>query len=401
MFDKIISYPNIEAAYLEIIEQFSSDRRHYKYHGIDNIFLHDIDLTSRKLIKIIRDDLLSKKEIEPALAFSIPKKNKPNQFREIFVYNLKERIKAQAIYRVVLPEFEKEFSHRLFSYRPNKPPYLAARIFCRRYRQNFLTDTALILDIKSYFDTIDRDIMLAKVKELFQDQDIIDLFSLFIFNKTYRDGVLETPEKGLVHGIPLTSLLANLYLTAVDCKYQKKAEFYVRVGDDIALLDSDSDKLNKIAKEMLEDFSLLKLEVNKQKMFLGPAKNLFSFLGYSFEAGLISLEKGFINKLYASWKKNLDYQHLALKNKQKLISRLMNRSQSNFNYIFSGIIKDKPQINDSKQIKIISEEFFKIMTKFFYEHYSLRNRRLLMSVLAPYKITSLYKNYQKFHYERR
>ena len=94
MFSKISSYSNIEAAYLEILEQFSTDRRNLKYHGIDNIFLRDINLTSHKIIKTIRDDFFSKKEIEAALSVKIPKKNKPGEFREIFVYNLKQRIKA-------------------------------------------------------------------------------------------------------------------------------------------------------------------------------------------------------------------------------------------------------------------------------------------------------------------
>lgn len=400
MFDEIIGYPNIEAAYLEIIEQFSADRRNYKYHGVDNIFLHDVNLKSRKLIKIIRDDLLCKKNIEPALAVKIPKKNKANQFREIFVYNIKERIKAQAIYRVVLPEFEKRFSNRLFSYRPGKPPYLGARFFCRHYRRDFLTKNALILDIKSYFDTIDRNIMLDKVKEIFNDQDVIDLFRLFIFNKSYRDGVLETPERGLVHGIPLTSILANLYLTEIDRKYQKKVQLYVRVGDDIAMLDPDMSKLQEISKEILNDFDLLKLEVNQQKMFFGPAMGQFSFLGYHFEAGVISLESGYVKKLYTQWKEILTYQHLSLKNKERLVSKLMSLDQTNFNFVFSNIIKDKPQINNSKQIQDMSEEFFRIMTKFFFERYSARNRRLLIAILAPFNIGSLYKNYQKLHYDR-
>ena len=77
MFSQITSYSNLEAAYLEIIEQFAVDRRNFKYHGIDNTFLRDFDLKSRKIIRIIRADFLRKKEIEPALSVKIAKKNKP------------------------------------------------------------------------------------------------------------------------------------------------------------------------------------------------------------------------------------------------------------------------------------------------------------------------------------
>jgi len=400
MFSQIISYSNIEAAYLEIIEQFAADRRNFKYHGIDNIFLRDIDLKSREIIKIVRADFLCKKEIEPALSVKLPKKNKPGEFREIFIYNLKERIKAQAIYRVVLPVFEKNFSHRLFSYRPNKPPYLAARIFCRRYRQNYLSDSVLILDLKNYSDRIDRDLMFAKLTTLFTDQDLLDTLHLFVFNKVYRDGICELPDKGLVQGVPLIALFANLYLTEIDFKYQSKSEFYIRVGDDIAFLDQDFNKLKDLESEILKDFTDLKLELNQQKLFLGPAKDSYSYLGYAFDSGNISLEAAYINRIELEWKNILSYKHLPDFAKDKIIKSTMKQPNNNFNYQFQKIIKDKSQINNSKQIKKMSEDFFIIMTKFLYTSYSTRNRRLLEERLKDYGIISLYKTYQKFHYER-
>lgn len=400
MFSQITSYSNIEAAYLEIIEQFAADRRNFKYHGIDNIFLRDIDLKSNSIIKIVQTDFLCKKEIEPALSVKIAKKNKPGEYREIFIYNLKERIKAQAIYRVVLPEFEKRFSHRLFSYRPNKPPYLAARIFCRRYRQNFLTDYALILDLKNYSDRIDRNLMFAKLQEIFTDEDVLETLRLFIFNKIYRDGICQLPDKGLIQGVPLIALFANLYLTEIDFKYQKKSDFYIRVGDDIAFLDPDKEKLKIISTEILENIKSLKLELNQQKLFFGDAKDACSYLGYAFNNGLISLEPAFINRIESEWKKILVYQHLSDKYKLKFFEKIMNQPRNNFNYKFQKIIKDKSQINNTSQIKEMSEDFFKIMTKFFYAHYSTRNRRLLADKLKDYRIVSLYKTYQKFHYER-
>ena len=400
MFSQITSYSNLEAAYLEIIEQFAVDRRNFKYHGIDNTFLRDFDLKSRKIIRIIRADFLRKKEIEPALSVKIAKKNKPGEFREIFIYNLKERIKAQAVYRVVLPEFEKRFSHRLFSYRPDKPPYLAARIFCRRYRSDFLTDHALILDLKNYSDRIDRNIMFAKLQELFTDQDVLDTLHLFVFNKVCRDGRSELPEKGLVQGVPLIALFANLYLTEIDFKYQVKSDFYIRVGDDIAFLDKNADKLKSISAEILADINSLKLELNKQKLFMGSAKEEFSYLGYSLNNGLISLEPAFIARTELEWKRILVYQHLSDRSKLKLFKKIMCQPENNFNYQFQKIIKDKSQINNSTQIKKVSEDFFVIMTKFFYKHYSARNRRLLEDVIKDCNVVSLYKTYQKFHYER-
>lgn len=401
MFSKILCYSNFEAAYLEIIEQFSSDRRNFKYHGLDNVFLRDLDLKSRKIIKSALADLSQKKEIEPALCVSIPKPNKPGEYREIFIYNLKERIKAQAIYRIILPELEKVFSDRLFSYRPGKPPYLAARMFCRRYRRTFATDQALVIDLKNYSDRIDRDKMFAQLQAIFPDQKVLELLRLFIFNKVYRDGVCLTPDKGLVQGVPLIALFANLYLTDLDFKYQAQADFYIRVGDDIALLDPNLEKLQGILTELSEDIVARGLEINQKKLFIGAAKDRFSFLGYAFNSGLIGLESGFIRRIEMEWKKLLIYQHSAEWAKRRIIMKMMSRPNRSINDQFLKIVQDKCQINDSVQIKKMSEKFFSILTKFFYEHYSPRNRRRLEGDLKEFGIVSLYNTYKNFHYDRR
>ncbi len=400
MFSRIISYQNIEAAYLEIIEQFAADRRNFKYHGLDNIFLQDLDLKSQEIIKIIQTDLQEIKEIEPALAVQIPKKNKPEQYREIFIYNLKERIKAQAIYRVVLPVFENNFSDRLFSYRPGKPPYLAAQSFCRRYRREFSRDQALIIDLKNYSDRINRALMFQQLQKIFSDQKVLALLRLFIFNKVYRQGKCLNPAQGLVQGVPLIALLANLYLTDLDFKYQTKSAFYVRVGDDLAFLDPAPDKLQKILVVLADDLTARGLELNQQKLFLGAARDQYSFLGYSFKAGLISLEPVFIKRATMDWKRILTYKNAPPDAKLNLLSRIMSKPENNFNRQFQKIVKDKPQINNSAQIKKMSENFFAILTKFIYQHYSPRNRRLLEEKLKNIKIISLYRIYKKFHYDR-
>lgn len=401
MFEKILSYSNLEAAYLEIVEQFAADHRNFRYHGLDNIFLRDFDLKSQEIIKRARVELAERKEIEPALSVLIPKPNKPGEFREIFIYNLKERIKAQAIYRVVLPEFEKNFSDRLLSYRPGRPPYLAARIFCRRYRKEFRGDRALVIDAKNYSDRIDREMMFARLENIFPDKKVLGLLRLFVFNKVHRRGSSEMPAKGLVQGVPLIALFANLYLADLDFKYQAQAEFYIRVGDDIALLDRDPVKLSAIKETLLGDLRARGLEVNRQKLFLGAADQPFSFLGYAFQAGTIGLEPGFVKKIVDGWKNILAYQHKSPREKKRLLAKIMDRADGNFNYQFQKIVKTKCQINDSVQVKKISEKFFAILAKFMYEHYSPRNRRLLNDVLAEFKITSLYKTYNNFHYDRR
>ncbi len=400
MFESIISYKNLKSAYLDIVEKFEIDRKNFRYHGLDNFLIQDIDLDPKTIIDKCQKELLEKKEIDPALLIRIPKKSNPEKYREIFIYNIKERIKAQAIYRILLPEFEKLFSDRLFSYRPGKPPYFAGRIFCHRYRKHFQTDYALILDLENYSDYIDKNILYSQLQKVFDDTKILDLLKLFIFNKIYKENSIELPERGLVQGVPLIALFANLYLTDIDHKYQKKFPFYIRIGDDIGIFDRNIEKLREIKEEIIIDLVEKKLSINTNKLFIGRASEEFSFLGYNFNNGFISLEESHIKRITSDWKKILKYKHFNKKQKLSLLKKLMSRNDQNFNYQFEKIIKDKPQINNSEQIKKISENFFHTLTNFMYEKYSPRDRRLLESDIKNLGIRSLYNFYKKFHHER-
>ncbi len=400
MFEKIVSDANLKSAYLKIIDQFAAEGKEAKYHGLDNLSLREYDLDSLELIALVRSELLDKKEITPALSVKIPKKNNPEKFREIFIYNLKERVKAQAIFQVVSPEFEKHFSDRLFSYRPGKPPYLAAKNFGRRYRHSFSKDQILLIDLENYSDLIDKNLLFSQLEKIFSDAEVLAVLRLFVFNKIYRNGIIETPLRGLVQGVPLIAVFANLYLSDLDFKYQKLVPFYLRVGDDIALMDRLPEKLAKIKEDFVTDILARKLKINEQKLYFGSAAGDFSFLGYFFHNGLISLEPSYFRRLELGWKGILAYQHLTDRRKESLIQKNMAEPKNNFHFQFEKIIRDKPQINDSEQIKKLSESFFRIMTRFFYSRYSPRNRRLLEARLEKFKIKSLYNFYKKFHYER-
>lgn len=398
MIDKIIDLVNLEKAYLEVVDRFLADRKSLSYHGLDGFFLKDYDLDSRQLLLDCQQELLARQAIDPAILIQIPKKNKPGNFRDIFIYNIKDRIKAQAIYRVILPDLESRFSDRLFSYRPGRPPHLAAKQFCRNYRRVFLKSQAVVIDLKNYSEQINQSILISQLERVFSDYKIIDLLKLFIGNRICHRGVVGRPDCGLVQGVPLIALFANLYLSDLDFKYQHKINFYVRVGDDIALLDNREDYLIQIKDDFFNDLLALDLSLNDHKVYCGPASGLYNFLGYQFDNGRISLESGLINKIILDWKQILSKQHLGQKQKYNLIKKKMDRLATNYNYQFNKLLIDKPQINDYQQIRWLADKFFIIMTKFFYQTYSPRYRRLVTKQLQACGIKSPYQIYWQFHH---
>ncbi len=400
MFREIISKRNLEAAYLEIVQKFAKDSKESRYYGLDHKKILDYEVDSYDLLSLIQDELIQTKAIEPAVMFRIPKKNNPTKTREIFVYTLKERVKAQAIYRVVLPVFERAFSDRLFSYRPGKPPHIASYLFARRYRRRFQEDYCLIIDLQNYSSLIDRDYLVEKLQALFPDTKTLEILKLFVFNRVYDSGSIQTLSHGIVQGVPLIALFANLYLSDLDFRYDSQADFYIRVGDDLALFDPNLEKLQSIEKEMKIKLHERGLKLNIDKLFIGSARDIFSFLGYRFSNGCISLEDSFIIRIESEWKSLLLYKHESEAKKKRILKNIMRSKYKNFNTRFQEIVKNKSQVNDVNQIRIVSEHFFHILTEFYYGQYSPQHRRLLKEVITNLGIVSLYQYYKNFHYGR-
>lgn len=399
MLDKILDQINLEKAYLEIVNSFSFKQKTRVYHGLDNHFLKDYELNSCNLLAICRQELIDLKPIDPPISILIPKKTKPDNWREIFIYSIKERIKAQAIYRVLLPFFEGILSDRLFSYRPGKSPHLAAKQFCRNYRLQFQTDQALILDLKDYANQINHQILIDKLRLVIEDQATIDLLKLFIGGSIYRQGKICPMQRGVVVGIPLYAILSNFYISELDFKYKKLVNFYVRVGDDIAMLDCSVDRILSAKNDFLTDLARLDLIINEDKIYSGPARCEYNFLGYSFNNGTISLPSSLVNGIINQWKTILAYQNIDQRRKINLLKNKMKSPSTNYNNKLELIFRSKPQINDYQQIRDISEKFFNIMTKFIYGHYSPRHRRLATEQLKNIGIISPYQLYRQAYYE--
>lgn len=400
MFSEIVSRENLTRAYLALVGKFVREGKSRRYLGLDQHTLFDHDLDSDVLLDQIRTELIALHPLDPAIALQIPKKHTPSEHREIFVYTIKERIKAQAIYQVVLPVFECHFSDRLFSYRPGRPPHIASYLFARRYRRRYKDEFVATIDLQQYSNCIDTTLLSTQLEGLFSDTQVLDVLKLFVCNRVYTGGKVVTLPRGIVQGVPLIALFANLYLTDIDFVYSKRVPFYIRVGDDLVCVDTDLAHLEGVVSELVNMLRERGLVVNSEKLFVGPADDTFSFLGYSFSHGHIGLDSKVVAACEREWKRLLVHKHASMSHKLRIFHRFMRQSHTYVGHRFEEMIVQKPQLDDSEQIRQLSETFFRILTEFFYGQYTPRNRRLLMHLTRSLGVVSLYEQYKKFHYER-
>mgnify|MGYP003473939152 FL=1 len=145
---------------------------------------------------------------QPVRMVEIPKKDKGT--RVLGVACVSDRI-AQTVVKMYLePEIEPHFYEDSYGYRPGKSALDAvgkARERCWRY------DWVLDLDIKKFYDTIDRELLMRAVRKHTNSKWIILYIERWLKApiKT-TDGQLQFMEKGVFQGNVISPLLANLFL---------------------------------------------------------------------------------------------------------------------------------------------------------------------------------------------
>jgi len=394
---KILDLENIRQAYLELAEKFDEKSLTARYAGVDGLGLNDVKHRAEKLCQEARKELIGLKSLSPAVCHYIPKKD--GSLRDIYVYSVKDRIKAQAVYRVLEPIFEKSYSPFLFSYRASHPSFYAARSSVRRYQRHYGNDFVLIADLKNYSNYIDQDILTAKLEKIVSEEKLMKILKLFIKNDVYKDKKIYHPKIGIIQGVPLIALFANIYLNDLDKYLGPKACFYRRVGDDLIAFDPDRKKMEKLYTYLQQHLKELKLKIKEEKTRLISDTKSFNFLGYSFHNRLIGLEDEFIKKTITHWRSSLF--SFKPKNKKKYLIWLLYKKENCLRNQLAQVVAQKILVDDEEQIKALSEKFFRLITIYFYGSYSPRRQKSLKHDLRGIKIPSLYKYYLDIHHGRK
>jgi len=149
----------------------------------------------------------------PYRKVSVPKK-KPG-YRILAIPSIRDRILHTSIATALVPMLEPHFEECSFAFRPNRGVTQAvARIEQWRNRGY---EYVIEADIVRYFDSIDHEILMGKLQGLIGGvQGAVPVLSLTKDLLDHQSKGLGTVGVGLVQGSPLSPLLANLYLDALD-----------------------------------------------------------------------------------------------------------------------------------------------------------------------------------------
>jgi len=221
----------------------------------------------------------------PARRQEIPKDG--GKVRVLSIPAIRDRVVQGALKLILEPIFEADFQPGSFGYRPKRTAHEAIDRVARAIIQK--KTRVIDIDLRSYFDNVRHDRLLAKVARRVDDADVLHLLKLML-KANGRRGV---PQGGVI-----SPLLSNLYLNEVDKMLERAKETtqhgkytsieYARFADDLVILIDAHPQhdwlMAAVEKRLREELAKLQVEVNEEKsrnVDLSQGES-FGFLGFDF-----------------------------------------------------------------------------------------------------------------------
>jgi group II intron reverse transcriptase/maturase len=210
----------------------------------------------------------------------IPKSN--GKCRPLGIPTVKDRVLQQATKNVIESVFEMKFMDCSYGFRPDKNAHQAIEQIRHYMRQGF---TWIIdADIKSFFDSVDHNLLMSFITEEISDGKILRLIEGWLKAGVMTNGTIEEINIGTPQGGVISPLLANVYLHEMDEKITKWVNVrLVRYADDFVILCKTGWMAKKAMERLKKLLVKLKLQLSETKTkIVNSEEEEFEFLGFKF-----------------------------------------------------------------------------------------------------------------------
>ena len=252
--------------------------------GVDHVTVTMFDDRLEENLKRLSEDLQSGRYRPQQIRRHYIPKPGSKEKRPLGIPTVRDRLVQTAVLNALEPIFEREFAEHSYGFRPGR----GCKDALRRVNQLLKAGYTYVVDadLKSYFDTIPHDRLLALVAQKVSDGRVLSLIEAYL-KQGVLDGLREwTPEEGSPQGGCISPLLSNIYLNPLDHLMAQQGFEMVRYADDFVILCRNPEEAAN-ALTLVQQWTAeagLKLHPEKTKI-VDAQTDIFDFLGYRFQRG--------------------------------------------------------------------------------------------------------------------
>jgi RNA-directed DNA polymerase len=278
LIDKVIRPVTLEHAWQRVA-------RNQGAAGVDGQSVERFALHAERYLTELQASLANASyRPQPVRRVEIPKAD--GKTRPLGIPTVKDRIVQAALKMVIEPIFEMQFRSGSYGFRPGRSCKDALREVDRLLKagNTWVVDA----DLKSYFDTIPHDRLMALVEGSISDGRVLALIDGFLQQEIMSDMAHWQPTTGTPQGAVLSPLLANLYLHPLDLLMERGGYRMVRYADDFVILCASEAEAVAALRQVTAWVAANGLTLHPDKTRIGDSRRQgrgFDFLGYRFEAG--------------------------------------------------------------------------------------------------------------------
>ena len=260
LMEAVVSEANATAAWRAV-------RRNKGAPGIDGMTTEELKDHIRKHWGSIRAKLLNGTYVpSPVRRVEIPKPT--GGVRLLGIPTVVDRWIQQMLLQILTAIFDPGFHPSSQGFRPKRSAHDAVRA-AQEYVLSGLS-WVVDMDITQFFDRVNHDILMHRIGQTIRDKRVLRLIGGYLRAGVMIKGVVRGSEEGTPQGGPLSPLLANIYLDALDQELERRGLKFSRYADDCNVYVGSERAAERVLVSLTEWIQThLRLEVNASKSGTG------------------------------------------------------------------------------------------------------------------------------------
>jgi len=271
LMEAVVERGNLKLAYQRVVENQGAA-------GVDQLAVSELKDHLKQHWPTIRTRLLAG-DYQPQPVRRVDIAKPQGGVRTLGIPTVVDRLIQQALHQVLQPIFEPTFSDASYGFRPGRNAHQAlgqARQYVAQGKR-WVVD----IDLEKFFDRVNHDLLMSKLAMKVDDARVLKLIRRYLQAGMMADGLVQPRTEGTPQGGPLSPLLSNILLTALDRELEGRGHVFCRYADDCNIYVG-SERAGTGLLHSLTAFleQRLKLKVNVAKSAVARPWQR-KFLGYS------------------------------------------------------------------------------------------------------------------------